>query len=333
MRGQPLTLYEREKLEFHLRGKWSIREVAGILHRNHSVLVRELKRNTCSDGVYRAVKAQEYADRRKHKKRKRKLEDDLELQNYVTQMLLEHRWSPDQISGILKSRLEPKMMGRGISHETIYQFIYEGSGRHMGLYQYLRRKHKHRQKRWGRKCRLKAGITLITPIRYRPEEINEKKTFGHWESDSVIFRKQSEILTVQYERTIQLLRFRRLQNKTADFTEWSLREFIEGSEKGLIQSITFDRGTEGATHWKLKQDYGIETYHCNPYCSWQKGGVENMNGLLRQYLPIETNLSQLTDHDLYVIQEEINNRPRKSLGYRTPNQLLELHLSGGRMVH
>ena len=95
---------------------------------------------------------------------------------------------------------------------------------------------------------------------------------------------------------------------------------IESLPAELIKSVTYDRGTEGAFHWKLRLDYGIDTFHCDPYCSWQKGGVENVNGIIRRYLPIQTDLSQYSDNELMAIQEKINNRPRKILGWKTPNE-------------
>lgn len=93
-----------------------------------------------------------------------------------------------------------------------------------------------------------------------------------------------------------------------------------------------DRGGEGGNHWKLRLDYGIDTYHCDPYCSWQKGGVENLNGLIRQYIPRGTDLSLLSQHDIHVIQEKLNNRPRKSLGYKTPNQCYEVYVNRALQV-
>jgi IS30 family transposase len=317
MRGQELTLYEREKLELHMRGHWSIRNIASMLHRDHSVLVRELGRNTCTDGIYRAKKAQEYADRRKIKVRKRKLEMDEDLKNYVVQKIINCQWSPEQISGRIKKRLEPSMIEKRISHETIYQFIYEGQGRYLGLYQYLRRKHKKRQKRYTRKHRRNQPISFITPIQYRPMKINEKKEYGHWESDTTICENRGEAVSVQFERSTQLAMLTKTIDKTAEATEGVLRNLIESA---LVKSITFDRGGEGGNHWKLRLDYGIDTYHCDPYSSWQKGGVENLNGLIRQYLPRGTDLSQITHKQIYDIQEKLNNRPRKGLDYQTPNE-------------
>ncbi len=206
MRGQELTLYEREKIELCLRCHVSLRGIGRFLHRDHSDIVRELQRNTCPDGIYRAIKAQEYAEKRKKKKRKRKLETDEELRQYVVEQLMNEQRSPEQIEGKLQNGLEPRMKGKGVSHETIYQFIYEGRGRFMGLYQHLRRGRKKRQRRYARKQREKQPISFITPIQYRPKEIKEKKRFGDWESDTTVCEHQGEALSAQYERSIQLCR-------------------------------------------------------------------------------------------------------------------------------
>lgn len=329
MRGQEITCYEREKIELHLRGHDSIRDIAKMLHRDHSVIVRELQRNTCRDGTYRAAKAHECAEVRKKKRRKRKMETDEELQRYVLEKIIEEQWSPEQIAGRIKKRLEPRMNGKGISHETIYQFIYEGQGRFMGLYQYLRRHRKKRQRRYSRKHRGRQPISFITPIRYRPNEINEKKTFGHWESDTTICENKGEAVSVQFERSIQLARLTKTLDKSAEETETVLRNLAESA---LVKSLTFDRGSEGGNHWKLRLEHGIDTYHCDPYSSWQKGGVENLNGLIRQYIPRGTDLSKISHHQIYAIQTKLNNRPRKGLGYRSPNERLR-ELMASEMVH
>lgn len=330
MRGQPLTLYEREKIQLHLKSIASLRDIAKMLYRDHSVIVRELQRNTCDDGIYRAEKADERARKRKGRKRKRKLEDDEDLKQYVTQKLTDEQWSPEQISGRIKKRLEPRMIGKGISHETIYQFIYEGQGRLLGLYQYLRRKHKKRQKRFSRKHRGKQPISFITPIRYQPMGINEKKEFGHWESDTTVCENRDEAISVQYERSVQLARLTKTADKTAEATEVALRNLIESVP---VKSLTLDRGGEGGNHWKLRHDYDIDTYHCDPYSSWQKGGVENLNGLIRQYLPRGTDLSNISHDQIYAIQEKLNNRPRKSLKFKSPNERYAELVKCGYVVH
>ena len=329
MRGQLLTLYEREKIELYVRAHASLRDIGKMLHRDHSDISRELARNTGRDGIYRSDQAHEMALKRKAKRRKRKLEEDEELRRYVLKKMIDEQLSPEQIDGLIKKRLEPWMSGKGISHETIYTFIYEGQGRFLGLYQHLRRGRKKRQRRYARKHRGKQPISFITPIQYRPMEINEKKEFGHWESDTTICENKGEAISVQYERSTQLCRLTKVADKSAEATERAHRNLIETLS---VKSLTLDRGSEGGNHYKLRLDYGIDTYHCDAYSSWQKGGVENLNGLIRQYLPRGTDLSQISHAQIYAIQEKLNNRPRKGLGYKTPNQCLE-ELTTSRVVH
>lgn len=331
MRGQEITFFERQRIEYYLRGNISRRQMGDYLKRDHSVIVREINRNKDPDGMYRAETAQRKVDLRKRRRHKKKLEIDEDLKLYVIEELQEEL-SPEQIAGKLKNRLEPRMIDRYVCHETIYQFLYEGQGRFMGLYQYLRRKHKKRQRRYYRKYRQKQPISHITPISFRPEEVNLKQEIGHWESDTTICENKGSALSVQYERKTQLAKLTKVPDKGAEATEGALRELVETMPQGFVKSITLDRGGEGANHWKLRLDYNIDTFHCDPYKSYQKGGVENLNGLIRQYLPRGTNLNNITDLQIYEIQEKLNNRPRKSLKYKTPNEVYR-ELIGGNVVH
>lgn len=319
MRGQPITLYEREQIELYLRGQWEIRRIARKLYRDHSVISREVKRNKGRDGKYRAKDAHEKATKRSARVQTRKLDEDDVLRNWVIQKLRDDSWSPQQIAGKLKNHPDPQVAQSYVCHETIYSYIYEGEGRFMGLYQHLPRQHKKRRTYKGRKSPKNKGILYMTPIAYRPEEINKKQTFGHWESDSIIGSTRPA-LSVQKERLTQLVRISLISDMTAVSTEEVLRCRIEEMGAEYWESITLDRGTEGANHYKLRLDYHLDTYHCDPYCSWQKGAVENMNARIRRFLPKGTDFSQLTAYDIYVIQERLNNTPLKILEYKTANE-------------
>lgn len=239
--------------------------------------------------------------------------------------------SPEQIAGTLKEDPPADMEGKKISHESIYDYIYNGNGTHW--YRYLRKKQWKRKKKQGRKKRSeKITIKQRISIHMRPEEINNRSTFGHWEADTVEFgRQQKEGLSVHYERKSQYVSLGRLANKSAEETEQALRMTIESHDSSLFNSITFDNGTETARHYKLREDYGIQTYHCDPYKSWQKGGVENMNGLLREYFPKRMDFSTVTDSYLREVERKLNTRPRKSLGYKTPLQIIQSYLT--EVVH
>lgn len=317
-----LKFYDRQKLEYWLRTKQSIRAIAKIMRRDHSVIVRELKRNSLRGRAgYRADLAERIFEQRRHKHRKGKLDKYPELKKYVVEKLKDE-WSPDVIAGKLKTDGKKQI----ISHESIYNYIYNKEGRYEGLYRYLRQGKNKRQKRYSRKT-CKTHIFERISVHLRPQYINERKRYGDWESDSVIFSKQKTALSVQLERKSRLVRMHKVQNKSAEETLNALLKTAESVPKEIFCSITFDNGTEGAKHAELRREYGIDTYFCDPFASWQKGGVENANKLIRQYLPRKTDLSQLSDRDIYDIQEKLNNRPRKCLNYLSPNEVIN------RVVH
>lgn len=317
---QHITFVERQKLEFLVRCHLEIRDVARRLHRDHTVILRELKRNTGRGKPYTALKAQQYVEQRRQRKRLCKLDTNAQLYWDVRQHL-DEGLSPEQIAGLL--RVE---RGRSvISHETIYQYIYTGGGRLAGWYHYLRRSRRYRQPQQQRKRR-KQQIPQRISIHERPLEIDQRLRYGDWETDSMVFSKQSDRLSVQYERKGQLVRMHKIPSGSAQATLDALRDSVESLPPKLWNSLTWDNGKEGTKHTAIRDDYGIDTYFCDPYASWQKGGVENMNGLIRQYLPRTTNLAEVSDADIQRIEDRLNNRPRKGLGYKTPNQVIQSYL-------
>lgn len=312
-----LKWYDRQKLEYWLRSQQSIRAIAKIMKRDHSVLVRELKRNSFGDRKkYRADCAQKLSEKRRHKQHKGKLDKYPDLKEYVLDRLKEE-WSPDIIAGKLKTERKKHT----ISHESIYYYIYQKAGREEQWYQYLRQAQPNRHKLYSRK-KSQLRIPERVSIRERPLCINERTRYGDWESDSVIFSKQKTILSVQSERKSKLIRMHKAKNKTANETRNALVKTAESLPKDLFLSITFDNGTEGVQHTEIKKEYGVKTYFCDPFASWQKGGVENANKLIRYYLPRTTDLSLYSDRDIYEIQEKLNNRPRKCLGYKSSNEII-----------
>jgi len=320
-----LSYYERQIIETRLRGKWKIRQIARHLNRSPSIISREVKRNIHSSGAYLALYAQNLAEKRTHITNKRKLNKDSRLLNYVRKKL-ENDWSPEQIAGRLKEHPPDNLEGSKISHESIYQYIYNSPyGNH--LYHYLRRKNvPRRQKRYARKSK-KSFIPERISIHDRPEAINNRERFGDWESDSVIFKKQKSALSVQHERKSLLVRLHKLADHSSEETVEALRATIESlPTKDLALSFTFDNGTEGAKHTKIRDEYGVSTFFCDTYKSWQKGGVENSNGLIRQYLPKSSNLDMMTEDMICEIQEKLNDRPRKKLRYSTPNEVINSFL-------
>lgn len=322
-----LTFYEREKIEFYLKLKLKHRAIARRLKRDHRVVDREIKRNS-RDGKYLSKVAQELTDKNSKKTNKCKLDKYEDLREYVYYQLKED-WSPEEIAGRLKEHPPPELKGKTISHESIYQYIYNGNGKHW--YHFLRKKNApRRQKKQARKPS-KITMPKLIPIAERPSEINERARIGDWESDLLIFTRQKNAVSVQHERKSLAIRIHKTKNKSADANKDALISSIESLPNELFKSITFDRGGENVCHVDLKELYNLETFFCEPYKSWQKGGVENSNGLIRQYLPRKTDLDKLSDDDIFEIQEKINNRPRKKLNFLTPNEIIKneiRHLGG-----
>lgn len=324
-KGRPITLYEREQIEAWLRMGRRKKWIAKKLNRDYSIIKREIKRNSGEHLPYVAAEADYYAARRRKKTNKRKLEkwQNEELKNYVEKRLCEN-WSPQEIAGTLKEHPPEGLEGcqnKTVSYESIYNWIYYGEGRFGGLYKKLRRKQKVRQRRFARKKQVKALIKERIPIALRPKIVEQRKRIGDWETDSMIFSGNS-ILSVQFERKSKLCRLHKCEDKTAERSEEALRDSIESLPRIFWQTITRDNGSENALH----QQTEVSSYFCDTYCSWQKGGVENLNGLIREYFPKKFNLDKVTVEEVLAVQERLNNRPRKALNYLTPNEVLALEV-------
>lgn len=317
-----LNFYDRQMLQYWLRSKQSLRSISKIMRKDVSVISREIKRNSSGRDRYRADIAQWLCDKRRHKKRKGKLDKYPNLKEYVEEKLL-LGWSPEQISGRLKEHPPLELKGLGISHESIYYWIYEKSEKHKELYRCLRA-HRPKRKRKGKRKSEKIAIPSRISIHCRPRIVNRRIRVGDWESDTVEFkrRRNNPYLSVQYERKVQLIRMNKMRDKTAKETNNAIIKTIESLPTHMFKTITFDNGKEGSKHIELKEMFDIETYFCDPFSSWQKGGVENANKLIRQYLPKDVNIKEITDDQIYQIQERLNNRPRKGLNYLTPNEII-----------
>jgi IS30 family transposase len=326
-KGKEITFFEREKIEAYLRMKKKKRWIAQRLNRDYSVIKREIKRNSGEVLPYNAQTAQDIADRRKKKTNKRKLEkvENKKLKKFVEEKLNED-WSPEEIAGRLKEHPPDEISdckNKTVSYEGIYDWIYNGEGKTGGLYKKLRRKQKVRQKRFTRKNRAKT-IKERVSISERPGAVAERKRIGDWETDSVIFSGKN-ILSVQQERKMKLCRIHKCEDKSAIRSEEALRDSIESLPRNFWLSITRDNGSENALHHETE----VPSFFCDPYSSWQKGGVENLNGLIRQYYPKKSNLDTVTEREIYEVQEKLNDRPRKCLNYLTPNELLNFELKKG----
>ena len=316
---QALTLAEREEISRGVVAGQSLRSIAASLHRAASTVSREINRN---DGrrQYRANKADQAAWDRAHRPKRCKLAQNRALARMVASKL-QLQWAPRQIAGWLK-RTYPDDENYQVSHETIYKslFIQARGALKKELLQHLR---KTRAMRRSRHKSLKGGglgqITGAVSIRERPASVEERALPGHWEGDLIIGSNNSQIATLveRHTRYVMLVRVKSKDTKTV------INALIKHAHKlprELYKSLTWDRGKEMADHKRFSLDTDVKVYFCDPQSPWQRGSNENTNGLLRQYFPKGMDLSNVNQNRLNAVARRLNERPRKTLEYRTPTE-------------
>lgn len=323
-----LTYSDRKIIERMLKGGESHRSIAKVLERGKSTISDEIRISVMEyETEYRADLAHQRSLRRQQNKGKKpKLKRNTILKEHVIRCLKEDQWSPEQIAGELNERCGMTI----ICHETIYQFIYSDEGKKLQLWLELRRKKRPIRQPYGKR-KQRTTIPERVSIHERGDEANLRLEIGHLETDSVQFSNQLWILSVQIDRLTQKCVISKLPNKTALETRSALIDAVNELGEQHIKSITFDNGTENVKHVDVRDLYSIDTFFCDAYCSWQKGSVENINGLIRQYFPRWTDMNKVTDEQIYEVQEKLNNRPRKSLRYLTPNHAFNILAQGGRL--
>jgi IS30 family transposase len=227
-------------------------------------------------------------------------------------------WSPEQISG----RIRIDHPGQTINHEAIYQYIYHPQNPdRVEMINLLRRAHKKRRnKSIGRKVR-KTKIPNRIPIDARPKSVESRRYYGHWEGDSLVSRKSKAALNSLVERKSRLVLITKLQQKSAAETNRAVIDRLKKLPAKGRQTLTLDNGTENAKHETLSAKLGIKCYFARPYASWQRGTNENINGLIRWYLPKGIDFRTITSEHVAWIEYLLNSRPRKCLGYRTPSEV------------
>ncbi len=312
-----LTLAEREEISRGVAAGQSLRTIAVMLDRAPSTISREINRNGGRQ-PYRANKAEQAAWNRGHRAKTCKLAQNRALAIIVAEKL-QLEWSPRQIAGWLKYTY-PDDENFQVSHETIYLtlFIQARGALKKELLQHLR---KTRGMRRSRHKSLKGGglgqITDAVSIRERPACVDDRAVPGHWEGDLLSGSNNSQIATLveRHTRYVMLVKV-----KSKD-TETVINALIKNAHKlprELYKSLTWDRGKEMADHKRFSLDTNIKVYFCDPQSPWQRGSNENTNGLLRQYFPTGMDLSNVNQNRLNAVARRLNERPRKTLEYRTP---------------
>jgi IS30 family transposase len=307
-----LTLEER-KLLYLLKNKGrSKAEIAELLGRHRSTIYRELERNGGPRG-YRPKQAQRLAGQRWQVcHRPRKMENP-DLHQYV-QERLEKRWSPDQIAGRSRRDFSWNPSWR-LSRQTIYHWI---NDRAPDWRRWLRR--------GGRPPEKRGKLGDCVRIDGRPEVINRRRRYGDWEGDTMVGKGRRSALVTLVERKSGYARIGRADNLKADTTRRTTVRRMKDLPASLRRSVTFDNGKEFAEHLQLAKTLDLQIYFALPYRSWQRGTNENTNGLLRQFFPKGTDFSRISHREVARVEELLNERPRRRLGYRTPAETLSQHL-------
>ena len=303
---QRCHIYQLKKID------WEIKEIAIELGVHKSTIYRELIRNT-GDRGYRHQQAQLKAEERK-RAAKKALKMTGELIALIEEKLRVD-WSPEQISGWLLEENEVL-----ISHERIYQHIWKDKKSGGDLYKHLRRRAKKYQPRGSTGKTSRGQIKNQVSIEERPDIVGEKGRFGDLEIDTMIGRNHQGALVTVVERTTLYTTIAQVSHKTAEKVTNATIALLK-PYKGYLQSITADNGKEFADHEVISKQLAIDFYFAHPYCSWERGLNENTNGLIRQYFPKDTDFRSLTEKDITQVMEKLNNRPRKSLGYKTPKEM------------
>jgi len=317
-----MSLPEREEISRSLALGKSVRAIARTLKRDCATISREVARNGPDRERYRLAEAVRLSEKRaKQPRRKRKLNSE-ELWAEVVRLLMKN-WSPEEIAGRCK-RVYPDDMDRQVSHETIYCAIYlmpRGELR-KELLKHLRQGHKKRRSR-SRGTDRRGTIPNMTSIHERPAEVEERIVPGHWEGDLIKGARNASAVGTIVERTTRLVLLARLDGSTAPEVRQAFQHRLSRIPEPLRKSLTYDRGKEMADHEKLARNLKMSVYFADPHSPWQRGTCENTNGLLRQYLPKGKDLSWRSQWELNAIADELNNRPRKSLGFATPLEAFE----------
>jgi len=314
-----LTLDERETIEELLQKERSLRCIARVIGRNPSTVSRELQRN-CTPRGYKDHRAQaQYVERRKGCRPVKKLRYQ-RLWRYILDKIPDG-WTPEAIAGRLAMDFPDDPFMR-ISHETIYRSIYTNSRLHF-LIQYLPQSRSKRRKRGQGKTGRAPGNPGRVDISQRPNIVEERIRYGDLEGDLIVGAGQSGYIMTLVCRTSRLLIARHCEKKEAELVADSIIESLQDMPVSWVRTLTFDNGTEFFAHQKMTCALNADVYFATPYSSWQRGTNENTNGLIRRYLPKGTSFKHLTQKQLDGIVEQLNNRPRKCLGYRTPNEIFQ----------
>lgn len=315
-----LTLAERETISRGLAAGVSVREIARTLGRAPSTISREIRRHG-GRTAYRAMVADAQAWDWARRPKPCRLAGSSRLRRLVAGKL-RLRWSPEQIAGWLHLTF-PAEADLQLSHETIYRSLYvqaRGVLRRELLHSLRTRRTMRRSRRASRRAQGRGQIVEAVPISARPPEVADRAVPGHWEGDLIAGSQNTHVATL-VERTSRFTVLVKVKGKDTAGVVRALTRQVRRLPAHLRRSLTWDRGMEMADHRAFTIATGVQVFFCDPQSPWQRGTNENTNGLLRQYFPKGTDLSRVPQRTLNRVADELNGRPRKTLGFATPAEV------------
>ena len=305
-----LSQAERYQIHALMKAGHDQSQIAKLLDRHKSTISRELSRNTGSRG-YRPKQACEMsADRAQHSRNAPTVEPWV---REAACALLCIQWSPEQIASQLP-----------ISHETVYQYVYADKAQGGTLWKHLRCQ-KQKRKRYASGRDRRGQIPNRRPLSERPLHIEARRQVGHWECDTVIGASHKGAVVTLVERKSGYAVMAKVEKKTSELVSSAIVDKLQPMA-ARVKTLTFDNGKEFAGHAHIDQQLQSTAYFARPFASWERGSNENLNGLLRQYVPKKRAMSTVSDEEIRMIQNRLNNRPRKRLGFKTPAEVFHQSL-------
>jgi len=307
-----LTESQRYTIESMLEQGYSNTSIADVVGVHKCTIGREITRNKdLRSGIYKSQLAQAKSNKRRQSKPKA-VKFDSEMQHMVDKYL-EKDYSPEQIVGDCKNK-----QISCVSHERIYQHIWEDKKQGGNLHEHLRRQGRRYRKRGSSKDS-RGIIPNKVNISQRPAIVEKKQRFGDLEIDTIIGKNHQQAIVTINDRATGVLWMKRIEKRTAEMVYKATVELLEPYAP-LIKTITSDNGKEFAMFERIAENLNIDFYFADPYHSWQRGANENLNGLIRQYIPKKTDFASITDEFISDIETRLNLRPRKRFGFINPNQ-------------
>ena len=311
MKYNHLSQNERYQIFALMKAGLNQTQVALTLGRSKSTISREIQRNSGLKG-YRPKQATLKSEVRALGSRNAKKVSVYTLKSAFD--LVRQEWSPEQIAGTMN-----------ISHETVYRHVYADKDCGGKLFMHLRSQ-KKRRKRYASGRQRRGQIPNRRSIHERPAVVDLRLEVGHWEGDTVIGARHKQAIVTLVERKSGYAKLFKVKNKTAELVSAAMIKSLKPFD-GLVDTITLDNGKEFADHQRVDLELGSTIYFADPFASWQRGTNENFNGLLRQYIPKDRPLSTVTQEELKMIENKLNHRPRKRLGFRTPHEVFHESLN------